>query len=105
MFNTTTEYYGSFLYPISKNYLWIYDNFDLIARSLERADSVFQANYIDCLLYQEFKTKTITDNEMKEIREDLRLRNGLDSEIPANLWCEIIERDKKENEYRRSLWR
>jgi hypothetical protein len=47
MLNTMMEYYGGFLYPISQNYLWIYDNFDLIARSLERADNVFQAYCIE----------------------------------------------------------
>jgi hypothetical protein len=53
MLNTMLEYYNGFLYPISKNYLFIYDNFDLIVRSFERADAVFQANYIDCFLYRE----------------------------------------------------
>jgi hypothetical protein len=50
-------------------------------------------------------TKTISDEKIKEIREELRLRNGLDSEIPVNIWRELSERDKREKEYKEKLWR
>ena len=53
MINSIIEHYGNILFPIGESFMYIHENIDLISRSLERADAVFNANYVTCTTYQE----------------------------------------------------